>query len=49
MTKNSRLLVLIKDPELLNISSKSEVYTERLVEFHNGEPDYYLKRGHESY
>ena len=23
--------------------------TERLVEFHNGEPGYYLKRGYESY
>ena len=41
----------IEDTELLNISSTKmrSNNTERLVEFHNGEPGYYLKRGYESY
>ena len=39
----------LKDTELLNISQSTKVYTESLVDVHNGEPGYYLKRGWESY
>ena len=39
----------IKDTELLNHLHKNEVYTESLREFQIDRPDYYFKRGYESY
>ena len=41
----------IVDPrqKVLNSLILVEVYTERLVEFYIGGPDYYFKRGYESH
>ena len=40
----------MKDTELLNITVKGLKYILRgQSQFHNGEPDKYLKRGYESY
>ena len=34
---------------ILVLQKMRSVLAERLVEFHNGEPGYYLKRGYEDY
>ena len=34
---------------ILVLQNRGLYWSDRLVEFHNGEPDYYLKRGYKSY